>query len=71
MAAQPSDEGEKNGKKQPQHRIQIGATREENRHHVRSAGADHLVLRTDRDWVGDLIRHVVLRRTGQTTGRKP
>jgi uncharacterized protein (DUF58 family) len=45
--------------------------REDNRRHVRSTGADHLVLRTDRDWVADLIRHVVLRRTGQTSGRKP
>lgn len=30
---------------------------------VRAAGADHLVLRTDRDWVDDLARHVVERRT--------
>ena len=45
--------------------------REDNRRHIRAAGADHLVLRTDRDWVADLIRHVALRRTGQTTGRRP
>ncbi len=45
--------------------------RENNRQHIRAAGVDHLVLRTDRDWVADLIKHVVLRRTGQTTGRKP
>jgi uncharacterized protein (DUF58 family) len=45
--------------------------REDNRLHVQAAGADHLVLRTDRDWVGDLIRHVMLRRAGQTTGRRP
>ncbi len=45
--------------------------REEHRHHVRTSGADHLVLRTDRDWLGDLISHVVLRRKGQTSGRKP
>ena len=29
---------------------------------IRSAGADHLVLRTDRDWLTDLIRFVTLRR---------
>jgi uncharacterized protein (DUF58 family) len=29
---------------------------------IRRAGADHLVLRTDRDWLGDLVRFVVLRR---------
>jgi uncharacterized protein (DUF58 family) len=29
---------------------------------VRSAGADHLVLRTDRDWLLDLVRFVALRR---------
>ncbi|HSF85009.1 MAG TPA: DUF58 domain-containing protein [Acidimicrobiia bacterium] len=45
--------------------------REDNRHHIRAAGADHLVLRTDRDWVADLIRHVALRRRGQTSGRRP
>jgi uncharacterized protein (DUF58 family) len=45
--------------------------RADNRRHIRAAGADHLVLRTDRDWVADLIRHVALRRTGQTSGRKP
>ncbi len=45
--------------------------RERHRDHVRSSGADHLVLHTDRDWMADLIRHVVLRRKGQTSGRKP
>lgn len=45
--------------------------REDNRRHIRGTGADHLVLRTDRDWVADLIRHVMLRRTGQTSGRRP
>jgi uncharacterized protein (DUF58 family) len=45
--------------------------REDNRRQIRSTGADHLVLRTDRDWVADLIRHIVLRRSGQTSGRKP
>jgi uncharacterized protein (DUF58 family) len=29
---------------------------------VQSAGADHLVLRTDRDWLLDLVRFVTLRR---------
>jgi uncharacterized protein (DUF58 family) len=29
---------------------------------LRSAGADHLVLRTDRDWLFDLVRFVALRR---------
>ena len=29
---------------------------------IRGTGADHLVLRTDRDWLTDLIRFVVLRR---------
>ncbi len=38
---------------------------------IRGTGADHLRLSTDRDWVGDLVRHVVLRRAGQTTGRRP
>lgn len=38
---------------------------------VRASGAAHLRLQTDRDWVADLIRHIVLRRTGHTTGRRP
>ena len=29
---------------------------------LRSVGADHLVLRTDRDWLVDLVRFVALRR---------
>lgn len=29
---------------------------------IREAGADHLVLRTDRDWLFDLVRFVALRR---------
>ncbi|MBS1848453.1 MAG: DUF58 domain-containing protein [Actinobacteria bacterium] len=29
---------------------------------LRRAGVDHLQLRTDRDWVADLVRHVALRR---------
>jgi len=45
--------------------------RERIRRHIRSTGADHLRLGTDRDWVADLVRHVLLRRAGQTTGRRP
>ncbi len=45
-------------------RLRIGQT-------LRATGADHLRLRTDRDWVGDLIRHIVLRRSGRSTGRRP
>jgi uncharacterized protein (DUF58 family) len=33
---------------------------------IRGAGADHLVLRTDRDWLSDLVRFVVLRRERAT-----
>ena len=29
---------------------------------VQASGADHLVLRTDRDWLLDLVRFVLLRR---------
>ena len=36
--------------------------REANARAVRGAGADHLVLRTDSDWLLDVIRFVVLRR---------
>ncbi|MCW2524584.1 MAG: hypothetical protein JWO63_2919 [Frankiales bacterium] len=32
--------------------------------HLRRAGADHLVLRTDRDWLADIARFVVTRRRG-------
>lgn len=46
------------------------AQRQEIGERLRRAGADHLVLRTDRDWVRDLVRHVV-RRRGHTTGRRP
>jgi uncharacterized protein (DUF58 family) len=38
---------------------------------VRSAGADHVRLRTDGDWVRDLVRHVAVRRRGRYTGRRP
>ena len=37
---------------------------------VRAAGAGHLVLRTDRDWVDDLARHVVGRRTPRRAARR-
>ena len=36
--------------------------RAENARTVRRAGADHLVLRTDRDWLFDIVQFVVLRR---------
>lgn len=38
---------------------------------IRAVGADHVVLRTDRDWVADIVRHVAGRRRGRTTGRRP
>ncbi len=38
------------------------AQRAEIARRIRSAGADHLVLRTDRDWIVDLIRFVSFRR---------
>ena len=37
---------------------------------IRSAGADHLVLRTDRDWLLDLVRFVTLRRARIQTIRR-
>jgi uncharacterized protein (DUF58 family) len=36
--------------------------REQNARAVREAGGDHVVLRTDRDWLFDLVRFVALRR---------
>ncbi|MEZ5236444.1 MAG: DUF58 domain-containing protein [Acidimicrobiia bacterium] len=38
------------------------AQREQIAASIRAAGADHLVLRTDRDWLTELVRFVVLRR---------
>ncbi|HVX18625.1 MAG TPA: DUF58 domain-containing protein [Acidimicrobiales bacterium] len=38
------------------------AQRERNAHAMREAGADHLVLRTDSDWLHDLVRFVDRRR---------
>ena len=45
--------------------------RSSNTARIRRTGADHLVIRTDRDWVADLVRHVARRRRGRTTGRRP
>lgn len=36
--------------------------RREIAHGLRATGADHLQLRTDRDWIGDLVRFVTIRR---------
>jgi uncharacterized protein (DUF58 family) len=36
--------------------------REQNARNVRESGADHLVLRTDSDWLLDIVRFVALRR---------
>jgi uncharacterized protein (DUF58 family) len=36
--------------------------RDEHARAIREAGGDHLVLRTDRDWLFDLVRFVALRR---------
>jgi hypothetical protein len=33
---------------------------------LRRAGASHLVLRTDRDWIADVMRFVVSRKRGWT-----
>jgi uncharacterized protein (DUF58 family) len=38
---------------------------------IRAAGADHVILRTDGDWVADLVRQIAGRRRGGTTGRRP
>ncbi|MCB1014876.1 MAG: DUF58 domain-containing protein [Acidimicrobiales bacterium] len=38
---------------------------------IRGAGADHLVLRTDRDWLLDLVRFVTLRRQRVETLPRP
>lgn len=38
---------------------------------LRRAGADHVVLRTDRDWVRDLARHATDRRRRTRTRRAP
>jgi len=41
------------------------AQREQNARTVRECGADHLVLRTDTDWLLDIVRFVALRRKRQ------
>jgi uncharacterized protein (DUF58 family) len=38
---------------------------------IRAAGADHVILRTDGDWVADLVRQIAGRRRRGTTGRRP
>ena len=46
--------------------------REDIRLRIRAAGADHVVLSTDRDWIADLVMHIASRRTrGGATGRRP
>ncbi len=52
-----------------QRRYQAAALqqRETTRQTIRAAGADHLVLRTDGDWIGDLVQHV-RRRKVQVAG---
>jgi hypothetical protein len=42
---------------------------------LRGAGAAHLTLRTDRDWIADVVRFAVARKRGwsggASTGRVP
>ncbi|MDG4829434.1 DUF58 domain-containing protein [Solwaraspora sp. WMMD1047] len=47
------------------------AQRQSIRDALRRAGADHLVLRTDRDWVADLARHVQRQRRQARAPRLP
>jgi uncharacterized protein (DUF58 family) len=44
------------------YRAAAAAQRERIAAEIRNSGADHLVLRTDRDWFDDLVRFVTLRR---------
>ena len=44
-----------------QHRTEVAAA-------IRRAGAGHLVLRTDSDWVADTVRFVVARKRGWSGG---
>jgi uncharacterized protein (DUF58 family) len=53
------------------YRIAAAEQRQDIARRIRAAGADHVVLRTDRDWVADLVRHIARRRRGGTTGRRP
>lgn len=40
------------------------------RHQITGTGAHHLRLRTDHDWVREIVRYVQVRRRGHTTGRR-
>lgn len=53
------------------YRIAAGEQRRQIGRRIRAAGADHVVLSTDRDWVADLVLHVARRRRGGSTGRRP
>jgi uncharacterized protein (DUF58 family) len=46
------------------------ARRRDNADAVRGAGADHLVLRTDRDWLPELARHLSARRRHRSIGAR-
>lgn len=52
---------------QQRYRAAAQAQRNATREAIRAAGADHLLMRTDGDWVGDLIQHV-RRRKVQVAG---
>lgn len=54
-------------------RYAAGAQRQQQRiaAEIRRAGADHLRVRTDRDWLTDLIRHVEIRRRSRLTRSAP
>jgi len=52
---------------QQRYRDAAAEQREATRAAIRSAGADYLLLRTDGDWVGDLVHHV-RRRKVQVAG---
>jgi uncharacterized protein (DUF58 family) len=38
---------------------------------IRRAGADHLTVRTDTDWLADLVRHVEVRRRSRMARSAP
>jgi uncharacterized protein (DUF58 family) len=44
------------------------AHRQEVAKELRRAGAAHLVLRTDSDWIADMVRFVVARKRGWSGG---
>lgn len=52
------------------YRIAAAEQRRDIGRRIRAAGADHVILRTDGDWVADLVRQVAGRRRGGTTGRR-